>query len=169
MIDEAIDPDAHAEELVHAWRPDRRSTAKLIDARARETSLRDTLDVEFGNNAQDHSIIALEALQQWALDPDGAPYCAILGEYGIGKTTTLKQFTEALLKRRRDGEDAPLPIFIDLGSIVPRSIREMCHPWNSCFRSFWIGSGRRHRQAFKVQDICGWCVRKGDSDLRRPG
>ena len=41
-LDEAIDPDARAEALVHALRSDRRSTAKLIDARGRETSLRDT-------------------------------------------------------------------------------------------------------------------------------
>jgi predicted NACHT family NTPase len=131
MLDEPIDPGAHAEALMHAWRSDRRSPAKTIDARARETSLRDTLDVESGNNPQDHSVIALDALQQWALDPDGAPYCAILGEYGIGKTTTLKQFTEALLKRRRDGEEAPLPIFIDLRIYSPTIHRGDVPPWNS--------------------------------------
>src|SRR5262249_53225732 len=106
MVDEAIDPDAGAEELMHAWRHDRRLPAKLIDTRARETRIRDTLGASTEAKNQDHSVIALEALQKWVTDPDGASYCVILGEYGIGKTTTLKQFTEALLKRRRDGEDA---------------------------------------------------------------
>ena len=154
MLDEAIDPDARAEALVHAWRSDRRSTAKLIDARARETSLRDTLDVEPEDNAQDHSVIALEALQQWALDPHGAPYCAILGEYGIGKTTTLKQFTETLLKRRRDGEDAPLPIFIDLRIYSPTIHKGDVPPLEQLLQELldrvWETT---HRQAFKAEDI----------------
>ena len=154
MLNESIDPDAHAEALVHAWRSDRRSTAKIIDARARETSLRDTLDVESGNNSQDHSVITLEALQQWALDPDGAPYCAILGEYGIGKTTTLKQFTEALLKRRRDGEEAPLPIFIDLRIYSPTihkgDVPRLEQLLQELLDRVWETT---HRQAFKAEDI----------------
>jgi NACHT domain/TIR domain len=154
MLNESIDPDAHAEALMHAWRSDWRSTAKIIDARARETSLRDTLDLEPGNNPQDHSVIALEALQQWALDPGGAPYCAILGEYGIGKTTTLKQFTEALLKRRRDGEEAPLPIFIDLRIYSPTIHKGDVPPLERLLQELldrvWETT---HRQAFKAQDI----------------
>jgi hypothetical protein len=36
---------------------------------------------------------ALEELEAWATNPDAPPFFALLGEYGIGKTTTLKQFT----------------------------------------------------------------------------
>jgi NACHT domain/TIR domain len=154
MLDGPIDPDAHAEALMHAWRSERRSTAKIIDARARVTSLRDTVDVASGNNPQDHSVIALEALQQWALDPHEAPYCAILGEYGIGKTTTLKQFTEALLKRRRNGEDMPLPIFIDLriysATIHKGDVPPLEQLLQELLDRVWETT---HKQAFKAEDI----------------
>ena len=53
-------------------------------------------------------------LEAWATERSAPPFCAVLGEYGIGKTTTLKVLTRQLLQRRRQGEDVPLPTFIDL-------------------------------------------------------
>ena len=58
--------------------------------------------------------IAVSALQRWVKDREAPPYCALLGEYGIGKTTTLRQFAQWLLSQRGRGENLPLPIFIDL-------------------------------------------------------
>ena len=44
----------------------------------------------------------------------------MLGEYGIGKTTTLQQLTRHLLEKRRKGDtNCPLPIFVDLRDYVP--------------------------------------------------
>jgi WD40 repeat protein/uncharacterized protein YjbI with pentapeptide repeats len=60
---------------------------------------------------------ALEFLTEWIEDPQGPPYCALLGETGIGKTTTCKALAKALLERRDQGEPAPLPIFLDLRQI----------------------------------------------------
>jgi WD40 repeat protein len=61
-----------------------------------------------------HSEPALDALEKWALEKDGPIFAALLGEYGMGKTTTLKQFTHRLLDRRKQDPSVPLPIFIDL-------------------------------------------------------
>ncbi|WP_224362127.1 eIF2A-related protein [Hyalangium versicolor] len=61
---------------------------------------------------------ALEELEEWAINPEAPPFFALLGEYGIGKTTTLKQFTRDLLEKRRTRPDLPLPIYVDLRDYV---------------------------------------------------
>ena len=83
----------------------------VVDAKVQATSV-DVSAATFPR--QERRFTALEALEAWATHERGAPYCVLLGEYGIGKTTTLKQFAQSLLARRRKGEDMPLPIFIDL-------------------------------------------------------
>ncbi|WP_044188257.1 TIR domain-containing protein, partial [Hyalangium minutum] len=64
---------------------------------------------------------ALEELETWALNPSAPPFFALLGEYGIGKTTTLKQFTRELMKKRRVDSSVPLPIYVDLRAYVGES------------------------------------------------
>ena len=64
--------------------------------------------------ADENAIIATDYLMDWASKEDGPPFCAVLGEYGMGKTTTLKAFTRQLLKQRLENSDLPLPIYIDL-------------------------------------------------------
>jgi WD40 repeat protein len=57
---------------------------------------------------------ALDMLVEWARSATAPPYAAVLGEFGIGKTTTLKRFAHRLLDLRERGESAPLPIYLDL-------------------------------------------------------
>ncbi|MFP2909424.1 TIR domain-containing protein, partial [Pyxidicoccus sp. 3LFB2] len=59
---------------------------------------------------------ALNELEAWAKNtaPGAPPFFALLGEYGIGKTTTLKQFTRHLLDARQSDPGLPLPIYVDL-------------------------------------------------------
>ena len=83
---------------------------RLVDARVQETSL----DAPLALPRRGRQIPAIHALQEWVEDENAPPYFVLFGEYGIGKTTTLKQFAQSLLARRRKGEDMPLPIFIDL-------------------------------------------------------
>jgi WD40 repeat protein len=54
------------------------------------------------------------ALAEWAVDADAPQFCAVLGQYGTGKTTSLRQLGRELLQRRARGEVVPLPIYIDL-------------------------------------------------------
>jgi WD40 repeat protein len=84
---------------------------------------------------------ALDVLEEWALDKGGPLFAAVLGEYGIGKTTTLKQLTHRLLDRREKDPTTPLPIFVDLRAYtkaIPEQkvlplrefLREIFqHPW----------------------------------------
>jgi WD40 repeat protein/uncharacterized protein YjbI with pentapeptide repeats len=57
---------------------------------------------------------AIDYLLEWLADADQPPYCALLGEYGMGKTTTCKALTLRLLDERDAGGQWPLPVYIDL-------------------------------------------------------
>jgi hypothetical protein len=87
-----------------------------IRARAQRSNFQ-ALEKEPSNEGSD----ALTVLTEWARDRSGPPFCAVLGQYGMGKTTTLKWFTRELLARRATEPDLPLPIYIDLryGELMP--------------------------------------------------
>ena len=56
----------------------------------------------------------MELLTKWAMDPSAPHYLAVLGEYGIGKTTSLKRFTLNLEQIRKHDPKVPVPIYLDL-------------------------------------------------------
>ena len=60
---------------------------------------------------------AIERLVDWACGSGTQPLCALLGDVGMGKTTTTKLFTQRLLERRTAGADGPLPILFDLRDV----------------------------------------------------
>jgi WD40 repeat protein/DNA polymerase III delta prime subunit len=60
---------------------------------------------------------AVKFLEEWATDVNAPPYCALLGEYGMGKTTTCKALARELLHRHDQGETVPLPIYLDLRNV----------------------------------------------------
>ena len=64
-------------------------------------------------------VAAVGRLVDWALNPDtSAPrLCALLGDVGMGKTTTVKLFTQRLLQLRSEGTRAPLPVLFDLRDV----------------------------------------------------
>ena len=57
---------------------------------------------------------ALEFLLTWATDPSEPPFCALLGEYGMGKTTTCEALTRRLLETQSADPTVPTPIYLDL-------------------------------------------------------
>ena len=77
------------------------------DARAESMRAEPTLE---GGPRMD----AIESLLGWIQEENAPRYCALLGEYGMGKTTTCKALARELLERRSRGEKAPLPIYLDL-------------------------------------------------------
>ncbi len=85
-------------------------------------------------------IDALQFLQDWATNSKAPPFCALLGEYGMGKTTTCKALTQRLLAAWRDDASLPMPIYLDLRyvgeyakespgleSIIERVVRQSWH------------------------------------------
>ncbi len=80
-------------------------------------SQRESIDAARANLGEARD--ALDELEAWAVRAEGSPFFALLGEVGIGKTTTLKQFTRQLLeKRQKEPGKFPLPIYIDLRDYV---------------------------------------------------
>jgi WD40 repeat protein len=57
---------------------------------------------------------ALGFLEEWVRRPESPPFCALLGDYGMGKTTTCKALTLRLLEAREADPSVPLPIYLDL-------------------------------------------------------
>jgi hypothetical protein len=68
---------------------------------------------------------ALEFLLDWAQDPAGQPCCALLGQLGMGKTTTCMAFSRALLAERQNDRSTPLPIYFDLRHLGEDAKREL--------------------------------------------
>ncbi|MGI8631305.1 MAG: pentapeptide repeat-containing protein [Solirubrobacterales bacterium] len=55
-----------------------------------------------------------EALQSWATDPLRPPYFALLGDYGLGKTTACQVLARDLVDQHGRDPSVPLPIYLDL-------------------------------------------------------
>ncbi|MEV4510133.1 pentapeptide repeat-containing protein [Dactylosporangium sp. NPDC049525] len=109
-------PDSTAELAEHTKRlTDRRGgndSAVLVDAEVSETTFREShLDAPERGPA----LAAVNRLLEWATAKDGPQLCALLGDVGLGKTTTAKLFARALLDRRASG--APLPLLFDLRDV----------------------------------------------------
>jgi WD40 repeat protein len=111
------DPSRAAQSLAECL-PGEKSE-KYVPSRGAPYGLRDLekLDLTQGVSAE-RGVDALDFLEAWATDGGQPPFCAVLGEYGIGKTTTLKQLTHRLLDKRRKDATSPLPIFVDLREYV---------------------------------------------------
>ncbi|MGQ0777575.1 MAG: NACHT domain-containing protein [Pseudonocardiales bacterium] len=93
-------------------------SAVLIQPEGTETSLRESR-LDPSNSAHGPALPAVDRLVTWArAEEPGAPrLCALLGDVGMGKTTTAKLFTQRLLDLRADGIPALLPILFDLRDV----------------------------------------------------
>lgn len=87
----------------------------LLDSEGIPTSL-DKSDVEPGAGAIDSTqrCSALDYLHEWLRNPKAAHYCALLAEYGMGKTTTCMLLSQQLIERRKSDPLVSLPIYLDL-------------------------------------------------------
>jgi WD40 repeat protein/uncharacterized protein YjbI with pentapeptide repeats len=105
--------------LEHVPVPDQ--TRDFQRTRGLATTLAGLATLDGKTPQHDQARDALDELEAWTTAAD-EPFFALLGEYGIGKTTTLKQFTRQLLDKLKDPQaartDLPLPIFVDLRDYV---------------------------------------------------
>ena len=102
--------------LRNAWPSETSPTVLVEDQHGAETSLRET---QLDGASTGPAVPAVGRLVGWATDDrPGAPrLCALLGDVGMGKTTTAKLFTRRLLELRARGELVPLPILFDLRDV----------------------------------------------------
>ncbi|MGH3880356.1 MAG: pentapeptide repeat-containing protein, partial [Actinophytocola sp.] len=90
----------------------------LVPAELAETSLRES-HLDGSQPTAGPPVLAVDRLVDWVTDRRaGAPrLCALLGDVGMGKTTTAKLFTQRLLDLRDRGKRVPLPILFDLRDV----------------------------------------------------
>ena len=71
------------------------------------------------SRAHGKAVPAVDRLVEWAsgTGPDVPRLCALLGDLGMGKTTTAKLLTERLLDQRASGAAVPVPVLFDLRDI----------------------------------------------------
>jgi len=104
---------------------------------------------------------ALEFLNEWVRDPKGQPYCALLGEYGMGKTTACMKFTQDLLQARKDDPALPLPIYLDLRNLGDAGKGEPELPiiLDTVLRKSWRGG--QAESALKADEVIRLVQREG--------
>ncbi|WP_239394846.1 NACHT domain-containing NTPase, partial [Frankia sp. CiP3] len=91
-----------------------------------ETSLASAALTEPAARRLSEPLPAVDRLVTWATEPspNARHLCALLGDVGMGKTTTAQLFTLALLDRREHDSSVPLPILFDLRDLPAQVIRE---------------------------------------------
>ena len=72
------------------------------------------------------SFLAVERLVEWSCSPEknDSHLCALLGDLGIGKTTTSILLTRKLLELRKSDRQLPLPIYFDLRDLSPKKLAD---------------------------------------------
>ena len=88
-----------------------RHDARWVDNPAAPLSFRQEFDAQ---QPPVNRCDALTFLDEWLMDANAPRYCALLGELGMGKTTTVKEFAKRLWGRHGTGEKVPMAVFLDL-------------------------------------------------------
>ncbi|UOX89931.1 pentapeptide repeat-containing protein [Amycolatopsis sp. FBCC-B4732] len=101
-----------------ARRQRRDDSRHLVPPEISEASLQESL-LDSSQRAASPPLRAVHRIADWATDErPGAPrLCALLGDVGMGKTTTTKLFTQHLLKMRESDAMVPLTILFDLRDV----------------------------------------------------
>ena len=78
------------------------------------------------NSGTAGSFLAVERLVEWSrsLEKNDSHLCALLGDLGIGKTTTSILLTRKLLELRKSDRQLPLPIYFDLRDLSPKTLTD---------------------------------------------
>ncbi|OYT92375.1 MAG: hypothetical protein CFE43_08915 [Burkholderiales bacterium PBB3] len=63
------------------------------------------------------TVIALEYLHDWAIDPKERPFFALLGETGMGKTTHMQRLVDRLNRERAAGQAVSIAVYFDLRKV----------------------------------------------------
>ncbi|TXH70622.1 MAG: TIR domain-containing protein [Thiothrix sp.] len=96
------------------WAADKDFDPNYTATKGHVTQIRDVQNLLEREQKTEEGVIATDYLMDWLKQEHSPPFCALLGEYGMGKTTTCKALTRELLAERATNKALPLPIYIDL-------------------------------------------------------
>ena len=92
-------------------------------------------------------VVAFDDILAWLSEPEERPIYALLGEYGMGKTTTLQRVTAHLRQQRNQNVDSPAPLYFDLRKVGTLLAASALHPGkvptlqetiNDCLRNGYL-------------------------------
>ena len=128
----AVVPDRAPDDLMIHWTTQvaqrRRSddSRHLVWSELSETTLQES-QLDPSHRAAGPPLRAIERLVSWAdLHPArrAEGLCALLGDVGMGKTTTAKLFTQHLAELRKKDTAVPLPVLFDLRDVRVKGLAE---------------------------------------------
>lgn len=114
----------------------------------------DTLneDAHKGQNIQKEApgIVAFDDILQWVEATDGPPLYALLGEYGMGKTTTSQRVFEHIRTRFSEGQTTRPAVYFDLRKVErlvaasdtsPGQVPQLKEAIEDCLRHGYLSDG----------------------------
>ena len=90
---------------------DQHAVTKHLQKGARQSTKADPVD------SQLPQMEAFKKLEEWAKGQNSRPLCALLGEYGTGKTVTCQRLTLAMLEAYRHDPSVLPPLYFDLRNV----------------------------------------------------
>ncbi|WP_185711165.1 NACHT domain-containing protein [Arachnia propionica] len=95
----------------------------------------------------------LDFLTDWVDNPDSPPLCALLGEYGSGKTVSCQRLSERLHQEHTTDPSAPLPIYLDLREIqnLGSGVPTLAETVQECFNRGW-----RADRSYSLDEFWSW-------------
>jgi WD40 repeat protein len=151
-----------AEEMFdHSVKPSGESVIVAPEGMPGDLDQPDTLAAE---SMKTQRIAALDYLNEWLNGADEPPYCALLGDVGVGKTTTCRAWATQLTEIRQGGDTkTPLAIYFDLrwlGGETSNSIPNRLEDYlDILIRRTWQG-GTLH-SPLTAQDVLDRVQRQG--------
>ena len=85
-----------------------------------DTFGKDTMQAAGGATKAPERRLVVHDLMEWLTADSGSPYCALLGETGMGKTTACLALVQALLQGRERDASLRIPIYLDLRKLRSR-------------------------------------------------
>ena len=95
----------------------------------------------------------LDFLANWANGSDSPSICALLGEYGTGKTVSCQRLSERLYQEHAADPSAPIPIYLDLRDIqnLGSRVPTLAETVQECFNRGW-----RADQSYSLDEFWAW-------------
>ena len=81
----------------------------------------------------------MDALREWANNDKSPEFFALLGEYGMGKTTTCLRFYQELRRKREAAEPAREPLLFNLKEVSV--VGDRGRRWKRLCRNAWSAAG----------------------------
>lgn len=116
------------------------------------------------NHQAGRQVVAFDHILRWLEDAGAPPLYALLGEYGMGKTTHCQVLTRHFQEEQRQGKSGPTPLYFDMRKVesvaaaetgVPGHVATLREAIEDCLRNGYLhvdGDVPRYEQVSEIID-----------------